>query len=533
MAKDKSKKVKGGNAICLTATKREKQYLPARKDRRGGEPVRIGYSKFKVGEACYLYDTTTNAIIGISAAAYAILEDYLRAGRRGVVRKFAGRMRAEGLDQAVNFLQACRGRRMLQPMRQLNYLAITSARNLRRQYDQGIKRMTLGITERCNQRCRYCPYGCAGRGAPRRDDMSWETVRQSIHYLLSHAAAATPVLDMFGGEPTLNWPVLQQAILYVRRDLRRPDVEIVLCTNGTLLDRPKLEFLMANKVVLQISLDGPARVHDKARVLSGGGPTHAAVLRKLRWIRSRKPAYYRKYVRPHCTFGHENDLLEIFGYFNQPMFQGLRISFGYRGGAFRVSKADRIRHEAQLDELIEQHIQSLRKRSPFQRAFFSNILYGALGPTMLRKVGRASRTPTPNSACIPGQVNMFVTGSGTLHPCEDFAREAAGQIGRCESGIDIRKAQRLMQPYARLCNRMCQGCWAWRLCSHCFLQSIGPEGRHSPSRKKRACQREKKRIAQNLRRYVHLWQNEPAWAAKVKGTLRYSMAHQLEGFVRD
>lgn len=332
----------------------------------GFQLMKFGYLKFAVGDERYVYDTTTNAIISVSSAAYAILDDYLRLGARAVLRDFAGRLPAGELDQAVHFIRSCRDSQMLRPLRRLNYLPFADAANLRRQYAKGLRVMTLGITEECNQRCEYCPFGGADRGKQRHGAMSWETVRESIQFLLSHAGPrVAPIINLYGGEPVLRWPVIERAILCIRGEMRRPDVEIRLCTNATLLDRPRLEVLMANDVILQVSLDGPAQAHDSARVLVGGDGTHARVLRTLHWIRRRNPVYYRNCVRPNCTFSINSDLSRIFRYFNGPNFRDLRVSFEYRAGGSPIAKADRVRHEAQVDELVEQYLRALREGRPF------------------------------------------------------------------------------------------------------------------------------------------------------------------------
>jgi uncharacterized protein len=487
--------------------------------------MNVGYLKFAVGDACYLYDTSSNAIVEVPAAVHAVLEEYLRGGARAVRRTFAGQIPAGEIGDAIAFLRNCRDRHMLQPMRRLDYLAFTEAANLRRQYAEGLKVLTLGVTERCNQRCSYCPYWGSDRRAPRHGSMSWETARQSIDYLLAHADRhAAPTVDLFGGEPLLRWPVVQQAIVYIRQALRRPDVEIVLYTNATLLDRSRLDLLVAHNVVLQVSLDGPARVHDKARVDGRGAGTHARVLRLLNSIRRRNPGYYRRCVKLQCTFSLESDLLEIFRYFSRPSLRCLRIGFSYLSGDFRVSEADRVRHEAELDALVERYLRTLRERRPFHRALFASIMDTRLGLLKTRPIGQPDKAPQPNSTCVPGHPMVFVAGDGALHPCCNFS-PAGSEIGDCRSGIDVAKAQKLLQAQARVCNRVCQDCWAWRLCSHCFIQSAEADGRPSLSRKAAACAEEKQRVAQALRRYARLLQDEPAWASRVKYTLRYSQAH--------
>jgi uncharacterized protein len=487
--------------------------------------MNVGYLKFNVGGACYLYDTSSNAVVEVPSAVHAVLEEYLRAGAPTVRRKFAGQIPAGEIDEAVEFLKSCRERHMLQPMRRLDYLRYAEPANLRRQYAEGLKILTLGITERCNQRCDYCPYWGSDRRAPRHGAMSWDTARQSIDYLLAHAdRRVAPTVDLFGGEPLLRWPVVEQAILYIRQELRRQDVEIVLYTNALLLDRSRLDLLMANRVVLQISLDGPADVHDRARVDGRGAGTHARVLGALRTIRRRNPGYYRRCVKLQCTFSLESDLLEVFRYFSRPRWRGLRIAFGYLSGDRRATEADRARHEAELDVLVERYLRALREHRPFHRALFASIMHTRLGLLKTRTIGPPGRVPQPNSTCVPGHPMVFVSGDGALHPCCNFSPPGS-EIGDCRGGIDIDKAQELLQAQARLCNSMCQDCWAWRICSHCFIHAAEADGRSSPARKEMACAEEKDRVARALGRYAYLLKNEPARASRMKDTLRYSLAH--------
>jgi uncharacterized protein len=487
--------------------------------------MKTGYRKIAVGDGRFLYDTTTNAVVPVTPAVYAMLEDYLRWGARGVRRRFANRFPAENLRQALDFLTACRESHMLKPMHRLDYLPFGRTANLRRYYAHGLKRMTLGITVQCNQRCLYCPNGGAKGKVRRFGNLSWETAKQAADFLLSHADhRSSPILDLYGGEPLLDWPLVRQIITYIRRDLRRRDVEVRLCTNALRLDPGNLKFLMANKIVLQISLDGPAPIHDRSRILADGRGTHTQILRLLKWIRRRNPVYYRKYVRPHCTFSIESDLLEVFRYFSRAMFRDLQISFGYRTGAFGVTRADRLRHEAQLDELTELYLRALREGRPFNRALFANIMDHTYGMLTMRIPGKAARDPQPNGVCIPGHQLLFVSGDGTLHPCYNCIQPGT-EIGDCRRGIDLPKAQRLLKSYARLCNRMCQECWARRLCQLCFLHCLGDDGRLSRARKEKACRRERRDIIKALRRYIYVWQNEPSSASKVKDTLHYRMRH--------
>lgn len=484
----------------------------------------VGHAAFAVGDDHFLYDTATNALVPLPAAAAALLPDYLELGARAALRRHAGERPPGELRQALAFLRACRARGMLRPLRRLDFLAVASGPRLRAAYRRGPRRVTLGVTERCNHACAYCAFAGARRSGARLLDMPWETARQAADQLLTRWPRPTaPTLELFGGEPALDWALVERLVRHVRETRRRSDVELVLYTNATLLDRPRLALLVASGVVLQLSLDGPARVHDAARPLAGGGPSHARVLRLLRDLRRRAPAYFRRRVRVRCTFRLRDNLLEVFRFFDRPAFRALDVSFGYCSGD-EASEADRARHREQLEVLDGWHLAALRARRPFHRRLYSSVLAAGLGATMLRQVGRAGRRAHPNRSCLPGQVRCFVSPSGAVYPCENLALPGA-EIGDAASGVDPAKASALLRRQAELCQGACQGCWAFRLCSHCLLHALGQDGRTSPALKEAACRAERERILLGLRRWVRVFTGEPAGAVRVARSLRWMEAH--------
>ena len=96
--------------------------------------MKIGYAKLTVDGACYLYDTSTNAIVGVTSAVHAIVEDYLDQDSEFVLRKFGLRLPSEDLESAIAFLHACRSCGMLQPLSRLNYLSVTMTSQFRELY---------------------------------------------------------------------------------------------------------------------------------------------------------------------------------------------------------------------------------------------------------------------------------------------------------------------------------------------------------------------------------------------------------------
>lgn len=144
----------------------------------------------------------------------------------------------------------------------------------------------LVITLRCNQRCEYCQASCAEEEA-HAYDMSVETARRVVE-MIFHAPARRLKIEFQGGEPLLNWPALEAAVLYAEQCAAAAgkDVDFVICTNLTAITQAQLHFCRDHRIALSTSLDGPADLHDACRKTRAGGGTHALFLEKLTLARS-------------------------------------------------------------------------------------------------------------------------------------------------------------------------------------------------------------------------------------------------------
>ncbi len=114
-----------------------------------------------------------------------------------------------------------------------------------------LKSITLVLTTGCNLRCSYC---YADRKAGR--DMAWPVARAALD-LIYRRGVAQPRIYLYGGEPMLRPAMVRRVVDHVRRRWpteTRP--EIVVCSNGTLLERKTIGWLADNGILLQLSSDG-------------------------------------------------------------------------------------------------------------------------------------------------------------------------------------------------------------------------------------------------------------------------------------
>ena len=111
-----------------------------------------------------------------------------------------------------------------------------------------INNLVLHLTERCNMRCRYC---FMTRGE---ENMSKGTAEKSVDFLLQNCGQYARV-TFFGGEPLLEFELIQHVTEYIKNKSNRP-VMLDIVTNGTLLDGKFFEYADANSIHISISYDG-------------------------------------------------------------------------------------------------------------------------------------------------------------------------------------------------------------------------------------------------------------------------------------
>jgi His-Xaa-Ser system radical SAM maturase HxsB len=138
------------------------------------------------------------------------------------------------------------------------------------------------VTQRCNQKCLYC-HAYSTADDHRSDlDMDLDTARKCVELVFQSPSKNTKI-EFQGGEPLLNFPIVEEIIEYALELNTRVNkrLEFVVCTNLLALDRAKLDYLAARDIYLSTSLDGPRELHDTCRKSSLGGGTYDLVSERL------------------------------------------------------------------------------------------------------------------------------------------------------------------------------------------------------------------------------------------------------------
>lgn len=184
------------------------------------------------------------------------------------------------LDQSSDLYQELSAKNFIRHSMDVTSLIGKYAKKKRYLYS-GPSLHIMVVTLRCNQKCIYC-HASAQNMDQGEMDMTLETAERSLD-LIFQTTSPDVIIEFQGGEPLVNWPVVEYVVKEARKRAEKngKNLELRLISNFSLMDEKKYQFLLDSDVSLCTSLDGPSDLHNRNRPLFGGD-SHAHV---AKWIK--------------------------------------------------------------------------------------------------------------------------------------------------------------------------------------------------------------------------------------------------------
>jgi len=333
-----------------------------------------------------------------------------------------------------------------------------------------LRTLVLMLTTSCNLACRYCyedreegcasagdgrggPGAAAGRGTPR--EMSLESLRGGVAYLLEHAGAGRKVsVTFFGGEPLLRFPLIRSAVGEARRMATERGKEIFfsITTNGTLLTRETAGFLKENGISVCLSIDGPREIHDRNRPYASGRGSYEDVARGIELLMENRNGFP---VAARVTLGRGAvDVRKTFDHLRGLGFDevGFAPASAAKGSPSALTEEELCAVMDRFRDLADAYVDDVRER---RVPAFSNM------SQILALIHRGDPMPYP---CGAGIGMLAVDPSGAFYPCHRLVG-IGDSFGGTEAGISESARARFLDGARRRRESACDACWAKNFCS--------------------------------------------------------------------
>lgn len=316
-----------------------------------------------------------------------------------------------------------------------------------------VKSLCLLVTHDCNLRCGYC-FADTGAFGGCRQLMSKETAEKAVEFAIEGSKKRHNLeLDLFGGEPLMNWPVVEHIVHYVRRREQETgkNIKLTLTTNGTLLNDDNIKFLNDNRVMLVLSLDGSKKMHDEMRPFPNKSGSYDAATRGFKKvIESRQGKnYYLRGTYTHFSKHFADEVLDMTKI-------GKEISMEPVVGIddpWVLTQEDLPVLFEEYDKLGRAYLERRQKGDPFDFFHFNVALDN--GPCVAKRL----------AGCGAGHEYYCITAFGDIYPCHQFVGRENYKMGTLDTGVTTPEMVQKFRGCHVMTKPECSKCWARFFCS--------------------------------------------------------------------
>ena len=358
-----------------------------------------------------------------------------------------------------------------------------------------LKALCLHVSHDCNLRCEYC-FASEGDYNSGRELMSEEVAIKAVDYLAANSGGRQKIeIDFFGGEPLMNFEVVEAVVKYGRRIEKESGkrFHFTITTNGTLLNDHRIDFINENMDNVVISIDGRKESHDPVRHDCNGKGSYDRIIplaQKLVAGRNGKSYFVRgTFTAKNKDFSNDVMHLADLG------FKEISVEPVVGNGSdlyFKESDIPELLKE--YENLAIKYIEKLSSDNKFR--FYHFYINLDDGPCLFKRI----------TACGAGYEYMAVSPDGKLYPCHQFVGQEEFAVGDIYNGISNNKLCMELKNNTIFEKETCRECWAKLFCSGgCHANSFFTNGTIKQPNEV-SCMLQKKRIECAL--MINAWQAE-------------------------
>jgi uncharacterized protein len=281
-------------------------------------------------------------------------------------------------------------------------------------YDRSGLGLIIAPTLACNMACKYC-YEENKKGR-----LSAQLIERIVEFVEERAPSLSRLdVSWYGGEPLLAMDIvedLSETFMDLAEEYKF-DYGASIISNGYLLTPEKTDKLKDLKVrTIQITVDGPEKMHNEKRPLKNGKPSFRTIIDNMKYAADKLGIGIRINVDKTFTSDIITELLQEF------IDAGLRDKLGVYFGQLEAS--------TQVCSNISEACYDTADFSQIETEFYK---------ILLDKGFRIDRLPSPMSTfCMAQLVNSFlIDPQGNIYKCFNHVGSIDKTMGNITEAIDF------------------------------------------------------------------------------------------------
>lgn len=474
--------------------------------------------KFNDNGCYYIYDVNTNLVVEVEKPVYDIIDLYGKESIEQLEVRFQNIYEPNIIKHSIDEIENAREQIGLfsdfKPIKVT--MGIKTLEGLKKIHGNGLTQMVLQVTRDCNLNCGYCY--TSGKYFDRSGTlplMPIETLKKAMDFFFQRTAHKEEAyISFYGGEPLLGFQLIKEAVQYTLGKKGKTNYRFSMTTNGTLLNKEIISFLVDHDFSMLVSLDGPEYVNDRYRSYKNGGGTFQRILKNLQDIKQSYSEYYSQRVGISCVIAPPyNTLDDILDFFSKdatmkPLKRQMRSSaVDARYTTFfednNLKESDTLKS---VEKLVKNNLKTaILNRKINELTIERRKLYNILFSLSKRPITKLLKYDPPFGNCHIGLRKLFVDVNGNFNVCERSQKQF--HIGSVDEGFDFEQIVRYYQKYDELMED-CRSCWALSHCERCWA-TIGQLESHDNKEKEEFCSLNRNLVEKALIVYTQLLRKDP------------------------
>ena len=483
--------------------------------------------RFETKRNKYIYDANSMQILRVEPIVWNIISDIGIMNKDEIISKYSDLHSEIELLKAYNDIRDFQQNGLFLSQRPEHIFMPLTEEYIENELSTNRQQLILNVTDKCNFGCSYCQFNGSYRvdqSHSEQRSMSWEVAQKAIDsYLASIKNSKLRSISFYGGEPLLNFELIQKCVEYTPGQ----DIRYALTTNGSMLEGPIADYLASNNFLMTVSLDGPKEIHDRYRRFKDGSPSWDKVIKNIYHyleIQQRSndniggmvlscvmappldvnclDEYFHSFLQNHNVQIRTSSVNKMGTHFPQQPLYGLdvikkKFSHNLQNGLINENPSD--------------------PKFTFQLALFDKPWIGFHKRFNLRTLCKPKsgdghwcfpKCCCPTSTCVPGVRRTFVSVDGDYWPCERVLNTDYLKIGDIEHGFNITKIRQLLADWVTMSSEQCRDCWCLPLCGVGCWSKVCAE-KADQAEKLSACMNEQNAKHQLLIKYSTVLENNP------------------------
>lgn len=356
---------------------------------------------------------------------------------------------------------------------------IDNRRYINHSKNKGIRQLILEVTADCNLRCKYCFFSeyYSDTRELISEKLSFNDAKKALDYFfnfniesLKKNPLITPAITFYGGEPLIDFPLVKDVVKYIDDNYRSyfTNITYSLTTNGLLLNKDNISFLLNNNFLTHVSLDGCKEANDRNRVTINQKGSFDIIYKNLLLFDEME----REYSLDYKIF--KFSILSVFDFKDsidrrvKDMMADPLLSNRLRRITFVDQENTSFYDDMDFKTVTRDSsnklwdIYSSEENSKSKE--FVNRLYNESLVVLKSRILHQQKVL--KGCCIPGYDKIYVSVDGKYHMCEKGNQNHP--IGSIEYGLNEKTIEKHLDFITELHKERCHSCSISNLCDVCY-----------------------------------------------------------------